>query len=203
MSDLQRVGPSYGGTGTAAPFRADTTGAQAVADAHGRYAEAARRKTVFFAATQAAQAVSVALATAYTGLVLSNPSGSAVNLELLSVGIALSVAPAAIAPIGLIGGQIAAGLVTHTTPVAPLSTFLGSPAGVGKTDVSATLPATPTWLQMLMGGFTAAALPAVSPALIDVGGSWVVPPGGFIAIGALTAVTGLFSLQWEEVPIQA
>jgi hypothetical protein len=40
---------------------------------------------------------------------------------------------------------------------------------------------------MLMGGFTAAALPSTSPALIDLAGMWVVPPGGFIAIGALTA----------------
>jgi hypothetical protein len=72
---------------------------------------------------------------------------------------------------------------------------------VALADVSATLPVAPTWLQMLMGGFTAAALPSTSPALIDVAGMWVVPPGGFIAIGALTAVTGLFSMQWEEVPI--
>lgn len=203
MSDLQRVGPSYAATGSAAPFRGDTTGAQIVADAHGRYAEAARRGVLFTAANQAAQAVSVALATAYTGLVLSNPAGSKVNLELIAAGITLSVAPAAIAPIGLIGGFLAAGLTVHTVAGVPQSNFLGSPAGIGKVDTSATLPIAPTWLQMLMGGFTAAALPSTSPALIDVAGMYVVPPGGFIAIGALTAVTGLFSLQWEEVPIQA
>ena len=154
---------------------------------------------MFYAANQAAQAVSVALATAYTGLCLSNPLNSKVNLELISVGLALSVAPAAIAPIGLIGGQSSTAVV-HTTPVAPGSTLLGSPQGIGLVDVSATIP-TPKWLQMLMGGFTAAALPSTSPADIDVAGKWIIPPGGFIAIGALTAITGLFSFIWEETPI--
>jgi hypothetical protein len=199
MSDLQRVGPSYGGTGTPTPFRADVTGAQAVADAHGRYAEAARRGTLFYAASQAAQAISVALATAYTGLVLSNPLNSKVNLELLNVGLALSVAPAAIAPLGLIGGQSSTAVI-HTTPVAPGSTILGGPQGYGLTDGVATIP-TPKWLQMLMSGFTAAALPSTSPVDIDIAGKWVVPPGGFIAIGALTAVTGFWSMLWEEVPV--
>jgi len=203
MSDLslQRIGPTSGGSGTAAPFRGDGTGAQAVTDAHGRYAEAARRGSLFYAASQAAQAISVALATAYTGLCLSNPAGSKVNLELLSVGLALSVAPAAIAPIGLIGGQSTTAVV-HTTPLLPASTLLGTPRGVGLADSVATIP-TPLWLQLLMGGFTAAALPSTSPADVDIAGKWIIPPGGFIAIGALTAVTGLWSALWEEVPVIA
>ena len=58
---------------------------------------------VYSAANQAAQAVSVALATTYTGLGIYNPLGSGVNLVPLKVKFALSVAPAAIATLGLIG----------------------------------------------------------------------------------------------------
>lgn len=174
-----------------------------VSDAHGRYGEAARRGRVFFAASAAAQAVSVALNTTYTGLCLYNPPASGSNLELLSVGIALSVAPAGIATLGLIGGYIATGVVTHTAALTPGCTLLGGAVGVGKADSQATLPSTPVWLDQLGSGFTAAALYATTPSKIDIAGMWVVPPGGYIAVGALTAVTGLFSMQWEEVPIMA
>lgn len=166
-------------------------------------------KQIFNACTQAAQAVSVALNTTYTGLCLSNPNASQRNLFLLRVGVGLSVAPAGIAPIGIIGG-ISTTDVTHTTPGTVVSTFLGSTSGtpaslqqgipsVGLVDTAATIP-TPTWLEMLMGGFTAAALPASPLANFDFGGSWVIPPGGFICVGALTAVTGFFSMTWAALP---
>lgn len=200
---LQRVGPTLGASGTAAPFRSDTTGAQIVSDGHGRYAEAARRGKVFYAASQAATAVSVALTATYTGLVVYNPPNTGVNLEILNCGIALSVAPVAIATLGLLGGYLAAGITVHTTALAPASTFIGSPAGLGKADAAATLVGTPVWLAPLGSGFTAGALYGTTPAVIDLAGMWIVPPGGYIGIGALTAVTGFFSMAWEEVPILA
>jgi hypothetical protein len=206
MSDsLMLRGPSFGGQGTGAPFRADGTGAQAVADAHGRYAEATRRAQAFFACNQAATAVSVALATTYTGIVLSNPASSKVNLELLLASFALSVAPAAIAPLLLFGGWASTGLVTHTTPLTALSTMLNQDqaTGSGKADAAATLVGTPRWVLPIMGGFTAAALPGTSPAILDVAGAIVVPPGGYVGIGALTAVTGFGGLLWEETPVIA
>lgn len=165
-------------------------------------------KHIFNASTQAAQATSAALSTTYTGLCLSNPNSSQKNLYLLRVGVGLSVAPAAIAPIGIIGGFSSTD-VTHTTPGTVASTFLqaSTPAAlqqgvpsVGLVDTSATLPVAPTWLEMLMGGFTAAALPASPLANFEFGGSWVIPPGGFICIGSLTAVTGFFSMTWAALP---
>lgn len=165
-----------------------------------RLFEHCSRQRLFYAANQAAQAVTVALATTYTGLCLSNPIQSNVCLVPVQVGISLSVAPAAIAPIGLIGGYSTTD-VAHTAALTPGQGLLKGSAGVGKADSSATIP-TPVWLQQLMGGFTAAALPATSPALIDLQGAWIIPPGGFIAIGALTAVTGLFSINWLELPIR-
>jgi hypothetical protein len=161
-------------------------------------------KHIFSACTQAAQATTVALSTTYTGLCLSNPNKSQNNLYLLRVGVGLSVAPVAIASIGLIGG-LSTTDVTHTTPATVASTFVGFSGGsqalpsVGLVDTAATIP-TPTWLEMIMGGFTAGALPASPLANFDFKGSWVIPPGGFICVGSLTAVTGFFSMTWASLP---
>lgn len=205
MSDLglQRVGPTIGGSGTAAPFRADTTGAQMVGDAHGRYAEAARRQRVFGAASQAATTWSVALNTTHTGFVVYNPIASGVNLEILQASFALSVAPVAIAHMGLFGGFLAAGITTHTTALSPFATVMGAAAGMGKADGAATLVGSPIWLMPFLGGFTAGALFGTSPSIMDIGGSIIVPPGGYCGIGALTAVIGFAGMFWEEVPIIA
>ncbi|OLD92627.1 MAG: hypothetical protein AUG84_00790 [Chloroflexi bacterium 13_1_20CM_4_66_7] len=70
---------------------------------------------IYSAANQAAQAVSVALATAYTGIGIYNPPGSGVNLVPLKVKFGLSVAPAAVATIGLLGCWAATGAVTAQT----------------------------------------------------------------------------------------
>jgi len=205
MSDLglQRVGPTIGGSGTAAPFRADITGAQAVTDTHGRYAEAARRGRMFYAASQAATTWSVALNATHTGLCVYNPPNTGYNLEILQVGFALSVAPGAISHVGLFGGFLAAGVTTHTTALVPGCTLIGAAAGVGKADAACALPGTPVWVIPFLSGFTASALFATTPAIVDVAGSIIVPPGGYVGIGALTAVVGFGSVIWEEVPILA
>lgn len=196
-------------------FKALTDGANAIgrggrsgelitADAHGRYQEAATRGNVFLAHNVAAQAVSVALATTYTGLCLSNPLGSGKNLALLAAQFAISVAEVAIASQHLIGGFSATTAVTHTTPLAApgiQSTFLNGVAqSIAKADSAATIP-TPGYLLPLRSGFTAGALggPGMG-SLIDLGGLIIIPPGGFIAIGALTAITGFGALVWEEIP---
>jgi len=208
MSDLSlmRVGPTYGGSGTASPFRGDITGAQIVSDAHGRYAEASRRGSLFIAHNTAAQAVSVALATVYTGLCISNPLGSKVNLELVGAGFCLTVAPAAIASLHIIGGASPNTQVVHTTPLAApgiQSMPLGNQAkSSANADAAATIP-TPGYIWPLKGGFTAAALPAPAVEWVDVAGIITVGPGGFVCIGALTAVTGFGAFAWEEVPILA
>lgn len=195
------VGLIYATDGSLLSSRFDRSRALVTQDAHGRYAEAVRRGNVFVAHNVAAQAVSVALATTYTGLVLANPLGSAKNLEVLAAGFALSVAPAAIASLHLIGGNSVSTDVVHTTPVTPTNALLGSVAApVGKVDSSATIP-TPKYLVPLNSGFTAAALPSSPNVWVPIEGLIVVGPGGFVALGALTAVTGFGALAWEEVTI--
>lgn len=176
-------------------------GAAKVALVRGRYADAIENDRLFLGANQAAQAVSVALATTYTGLCLSNPLQSGKRLLIRSCNIALSVAPAGIASLHLIGGQSASTDVTHTAAVTPRSCRLGSSAApVAKVDSQATIP-TPVYLMPLGSGFTAGALYATTPNVIDLDGLFAVDPGGFIAIGALTAVTGFFGFAWEEIDL--
>lgn len=201
LSLYGQVGPAVGADGSPLPIRLSKDAAVVQQNLHAAYYEQAARGNVFGASNQAAQAVSVALATTYTGLCLSNPLNSGVNLSVISAGLALTVAPAAIASIHLIGGSSPSTNVTHTTPVTPVSMLLGSSKSpIAKADAAATIP-TPVYLMSLMGGFTAAALPTSPNVVFDLQGQLVLAPGGFVCIGALTAVTGFGHFVWEEVAI--
>jgi hypothetical protein len=198
MLSEARVGEITGADGTVNPLRASRLGALVSTDGHARYQEPGLRGRMFVAANQAAQAISVALATAYTGLLLYNPIGSGVILIPNKVKFALSVAPAAIATIGLISGFQSAAGPTGTTPVVARSSIIGNTkTPVGQVFSVATIT-TPVWHAHLLDGFTAAALPAPNVP-IDLEGIFQIYPGGFLGIGALTAVTGLGSISWEEV----
>ncbi|KKL21121.1 hypothetical protein LCGC14_2448610, partial [marine sediment metagenome] len=85
-----------------------------VSQLHGKMYEQALRLNIFHAASQAATTTTIALAATYTGLCLSNPAGNTKNLVPRQVSVALSVAPAGIAPMAIGGGYVAAGVVTHT-----------------------------------------------------------------------------------------
>lgn len=200
------VGPSVTGDGASPVFglRQGKLGEQIVSNLHGKFYEQVVRGNVYIASNVGAQAVSVALATTYTGLCLSNPLASGKNLVLLGGQYALSVAPAAIASLHLLSGYSAAANVVHTTPLASpgiQNCLIGAgPAGVATVDSAATI-STPRYLVGAGSGFTAAALYATTPSWINFDGLFVIPPGGFVAWGALTAVTGFGTLAWEEVPI--
>lgn len=196
------VGPIAAADGALLSTRFDKSRATVITDAHARYAEAARRGNLFVAHNVAAGAVSVALATTYTGLAVSNPLGNTKNAELLGVGFALTVAPAAIASLHLIGGYSATSAVAHTTPLASpgiQNALLGTGAASSMKADSAATVVNPGYLLPLMGGFTAAALPSSPMVWFDIAGLIVLPPGAWAAIGALTAVTGFAALAWEEV----
>lgn len=170
-------------------------------DSSAKYQNAVLSGNTYFASNQTARTWSVALATTHTGLVVSNPTTSGKNLVILKVGFSLSVAPVAIATIGLFTGYSTAGIVTHTTPLTPANCLIGNPVGKALADEAATLVGTPIWTTPIMGGFTAGALPAGPSSLTDVNGSIIVAPGGYIGIGALTAVLGFGTIIWQEVNV--
>ena len=198
-----KVGPTATNAADSAEInmRLGHTGEQIVQHLHAAYFAPMARGAMYSAANQAAQAVSVGLATTYTGLLLYNPLGSGVMLVPSKIKYALSVAPAAIATLGIISGvQTAA--PTGPTALVVSSTQIGNAAAGKGLVYSAATIATPVWRLQLRDGFTAAALPAPTMES-DLDGTIGIVPGGFIAIGALTAVTGLGSIVWEEVPFNA
>lgn len=146
---------------------------------------------------------SAGLATTYLGLCLSNPAGNTKNLVIGKVSAQFIVAPATVTAIGLIVGYSAAGVVTHTTPLTPLSKLIGSTtiATTAKLDSACTIVGTPAWLEWLTETLIATDLPSFNG---DMEGSIVLPPGAYCAIG--TSIAGpasgfVGSFDWEEVPV--
>jgi len=195
--DIQAYNPS----GSEINVKADANGNLITSSYGSKLQNAVLAGNVYTASSQSARTWSVALNTTHTGLVVSNPITSGKNLVILKASFALTVAPAAIASIGLFTGYSTAGIVTHTTPLTPTNCLVGGAAGVATADDAATLVGTPVWALQMMGGFTAAALPSTTPSVIDVDGAIVVKPGGYVGIGALTAVVGFGTIIYQEVNV--
>lgn len=206
MSELQRVGPVTGGSGTSVPFTAGITGAQRVSDAHGRYFESVRAGNVYKLAASGA-------ATAYTGgaggtplLAVHNPPNSGVWVNLLMVGISGRVAASAAGTVGaaLWAGPSATPTGTQTSPTNLLSLSAGGAAALGFSNTALTGS---TALALLLPLFTyywaTAAAAFGAPGYFDVGGIGLLAPGNQATLGATAALTSATydaTLIWEEMP---
>lgn len=203
MSDLMKVGPDWGASGTFKPLTSGLSGAQRIIDAHGRYYDQATYGRVFFAATQGGQTTSAGLATTYVGCCVSNPVGSKVNLVINKIGWAWTVIAAAVNSVGIAVGYSANTSVTHTTALAVNTTFFTN-SGTGawaKADSSATLPVAPIYYMFVDDTPTATTNP--KGGLVDLEGSLILPPGAYVCTvtaAASSAAAFWASIQWEEVP---
>lgn len=155
-------------------------------------------KRGFAVSTPAPVVTSVGLATTYTGLCLSNPAGSGINLSVFGMSALFPVATTAQTSVGLIVGFAPGGVTAHTTPLAPISTFVGSGvAPQALADSACTLVGTPVfsrWVGTLVSGAPGQVVP-------DLQGGLIIPPGGYVAIGtsvASAAAGFLGSFEWEE-----
>ena len=186
-------------------LRCDPTGALATAKMHGDYYEAAVRKTMFSGSNLAGVTTTVGFATTLTGFCLSNPIGSTVNLVIDKIKYAILAQQSAALIFGLQTGYSASSNVTQTTPLVPLSNFVGQPAGQGLIASAVTLPVAPTRLILLDTLLTAALTVGFNGGnVIDMQGSLIIPPGGFVATytSAASAASSLaFGMAWEEVPV--
>jgi hypothetical protein len=142
----------------------------------------------------------VAFATTYTGLVLSNPIGSGVYLSLNHVAASFSVVFPAAASIGIMVGYSAVTDVVHTTP---LTTGRSAKIGTtttpkGKLDSSATLPTTPT-LARCFGSVLASTVGSYD---VDMHSGLMLIPGAYAAIYTSTisgAAALTATLNWDEI----
>lgn len=184
--------------------RAGRQGDQIVSELHGRYYEQSYRGNMFSAANQAVVTTTVGLATTYTGLCLSNPRNSKVNLALNKCSWMQSVLQAT----QIEGFALALGFnkttdVVHTAAVAPSSNLVGSGlTPQANVDSSATLPSAPVYSHLV--GNTATATQNGAGGMIDLEGSVILVPGAFVifATPAQASVAGMwFGFQWEEVPV--
>lgn len=186
--------------GQVAPFRASRDGSLVVSQGSGKYTEAVRAGRLFVACNQAAVAVTAAMATSFTGLVLGNPTTSGVDVIVHRFGYSLGIAVPTATMIGLMTGS-GASVVGSITP---RNRLVGGPAAVAQVDDACTLPGTPV-LEQVFGHAWSEATTAGSqepPADIDLDGSLILPPGAFVASFSLAAVGAAFyfSFIWEEVP---
>ena len=120
-------------------------------------------------------------------------------------------APSTFIALGLIDGWAAGGITVHTTPLntsinsgyvgaAPTGGSIVGPASIANLDAACTLVGTPTWDRWITGNAASGNPVAFS---IDIDDDEIIPPGGYVAIGANIAGPGsgfLGTLGWEEVP---
>ena len=170
-------------------------------------AAAAKAGAVFRSSNQATDALTAALATTYTGICLSNPAGSGVNLAVKRVAAMFGPAPATQVNLGLITGWAAGGITAHTTPITQIvSAYVGgatsggsivAPAPLAKVDAACTLVGTPAWDRWL----TTLAASGDGGVAVDLDDDLIVPPGGYVAVGNLVAVASGFlgTFCWEEL----
>ena len=158
----------------------------------------------------APQTLSNALATTYVGCCLNNPAASGVNLSVKRVMGGVMVAPAAFLALGLIVGWSAAGVITHTTSISTniVAQYVGAAtasgsvllaaAAKGLVDSACTIVGTPLWHSW----FAFNATGGTPQFNVDLDDALIVPPGGYVAIGASAAgpTTGfLGGFYWEEL----
>ena len=201
-----KVGEISALPGSINPLASDNMGSLLVSQSAGQYAAAVLKGNVYSGANQAGTTWTDENAAIYTGIALTNPTGSGKLLSILAAGLSQRVAAggAVIQDIWLSGGSHTTA-VTHTTPGTPRNMLVGAPnMAAGLVDVSCTFPADLAYyLLPLLSSNTAAVLPESGTiSIVDVAGAIVVQPGAYVAItmfegGAASSKMGC--IVWEEI----
>lgn len=175
-------------------------GDRLVSGLHGGRYEQVVRGNVFSVQTQGTSVTTTAaLATTWTGLGISNPAGSGVNLVLLKFG-ASQFAAGAAAAVGILGGigVLAASLTPQSRKIG------GGAVSLANASAGATI-STPLLIDTYgsLGSVATTAYGLVPSINENIDGAVVIPPGSFIgtytSVVTTTALT--FSFVWEEVPL--
>jgi hypothetical protein len=193
-----KVGVQDLSSGSSGPLRINAEGGLIVEINGAKYAEDARRGRLFSLCNQAAVAITAALATSYTGLVIMNPEGSGKNVELLGMGYATTVAVPTATAIGLMSGTMTA--VTST--LTPKNRLIGGPASVCHGEDSCTI-GTPVLDFAFATAWTEATTAGTlgQPNWVDLDGNTILVPGSFAAVYSTAANSAAFlcSFLWREV----
>ena len=198
------VGVQSVNDGTVTKARGGKQGDQIISGYHGPYYEQTYRGKGFHVASTVVETTSVGLNTTYTGLVLSNPITSPVNLVINKASVGQSVLQATQPEAYFLAtGFNATTNVTHTTALTIRTNLIGSGLTSQATaDRSAALPTAPFYTMFVTQ--TAENASDSTVGVVDIGGSIILMPGAYIlwVTPAQASVAGMwFSFMWEEVPI--
>ena len=203
-----RVGAITGASASVNALRQHTDGSLVVRGSSAKYADAVAAGRVYVGANQAAVALTAAMATTYTGLVLFNPATSGKNYILLRFGYAFTVAcPTAATVIGLMTGTVVtAATMDAASAITPRNRLVGTANGSAAIlDNACTLNGTPVLEEVYSQvGTGATTVPLVAqPNVIDLDGSMIIKPSSYVALYSFAANTacGIFSFMWEEVDV--
>jgi hypothetical protein len=206
MSDLslQRVGPTFGGSGTASPFRADITGAQVITDAHGRLYEASRAGNLYVAHAIVTAPVIFSTAAGTGGPLLWNGTTNKL-CSILKIGLGVTVVTTVAAALGLTGNTGQTSAPTSTTAIdSSKNLYIGGQAS-GATVFRVGTPTNAgnfflPFAQLHTGALT---VDTSGVLWIDIDGAVTVPPNAWCSVAAsATATTAVcqISMIWEELP---
>jgi hypothetical protein len=176
-----------------------------VTEYNARYYQATKDGMSFTVANQAVVTTTVGLALTYTGLVLSNPITSQVDLVIVQVSMMQSVIQATqVEAFAIATGFNSTTNVTHTAAVTPKSSLIGSGlTGTGLADSSATLPTAPFYDTFITNTGTATA-DSTGVQVVDIAGSIVLKPGGYAlwVTPAQASVAGMwFGFKYFETAV--
>lgn len=179
-------------------FRQGNQGSAITDNLHGTYYEQAYRGNMYHVANQAAVSTTAALATTWTGLAISNPSGSGVN-AVINYFTCTQFAVGAAGAVGIMTGSGAA-----AGTLVPRPSIIGGVAGKVTASAGATI-ATPV-LDITVGQVGSLATTGyglVIGVTFDLQGSLIIPPGFYAASYTTVATTTalIFGFQWEEIPV--
>lgn len=208
MSDLMKVGPDYGGTGTFKPFTAGITAAQRMNDAHGRYFDTTMRGNVFSLNVNGAAATAFVGASGGTPLIgIYNPANSGKMYSLLGVSLGLRTSgstTAAATPFNLWGGPSVAPTGTRTNPTSLSSLTTSGSNALGFVNTAMTGSTAINQIYPLGTYYWASAAGAVIASnFVDLMGLAIAIPGNLLAVGAAIVVTTAAydaTVIWEEIP---
>lgn len=182
--------------GVVSNVKIDRRGSLVVRDA---LAQAVIEGRAFSCANQAAVATTAALATTWTGLCVSNPTGSGKNMIVHEFGWSQTVAGSADGAVGLI-------LCTIAAPASNITIYNRLSGGAGSSmiaDDGATI-ANPVLLGTYgsLGTLAVTGYGSQGPNVIKLDGSIVIAPGYTLATYSTKATTAslIHHIVWEEVP---
>jgi hypothetical protein len=160
---------------------------------------------LFSVANQAKVATTAAFATTWTGLGISNPSGSGKNLILHEFGAELQIASDAAGVVGLMTSDTT-GFAAALTIRNCLDGTEAANASIAYADDGATI-ATPV-LRRVCGTYGTAAITAMQllgPQIYKINGALVIPPGRSVMTYTTTATTAafVFHFVWEEKTVES